>query len=199
MLDGTGRGVVNCSVSSEDKRRAVPVRVFGDRARLLFFHHSIPTGRKVYDMLPVRLLRLQLGELLAADPTTLAPVTAINQMMLVKSVFVPDENLVLADLTPADFAGSTPLVIPDGAVPVGIDPATQEQVISIPPPAGGYRWEATSTLNLPQTIYGFAFFDGDTPRLLATALFPTPIAILGIGDTVEFGPADLRIVLQPMS
>jgi len=150
-------------------------------------------------MIPVTLVRLSLGELLAADVDTVGPVAADNLVQLIREPFTAAETLVLADIVLADFTGSTGKIVPAGTQPVANDPATQEQVISIQPPAGGFRWETTALTNLPQTIYGYAFIDADTPQLLATAQLDTPVTLQAVGEVVDIGAVELRFLLQPIS
>jgi len=150
-------------------------------------------------MLPMQTVRLQLGELLAADPTTLAPAANANEIALVSAAFTPSENMVIGDLTLASFVGSTPIVGATGAQQAGIDPVTSEQVITILAPAGGWRWECTTAPGTPQTVYGFALTTHLGAVLLAVALLPTPVVISAVGDFVDLGAITMRIVLQPIS
>lgn len=149
-------------------------------------------------MLPMIALRLQLGNLLAADTTTLAPVAA-NKIALIAAPVTPDENMVLADLTLATFTGSTPIAGATGAQQVGIDPATQEQVITNLAPAGGWRWECTVAPGSPEVIYGFALVDNAGATLLGIGLLPTPVTIQAVSDFVDLGAVEIRLVLAPMS
>ena len=101
-------------------------------------------------------VREKAATLLAADATTLAPAADGNEIALVKAAFTPAESNVLADLTFADFDGSAPIVCGTGTQPTGLDPNTNDTLITIKPPAGGFRFATTGITNLPQTIYGFA-------------------------------------------
>jgi hypothetical protein len=148
-------------------------------------------------MLAMKALRLALGELLGADTGTLAPV-AVNKIALVKANFALDENLLIGDLTLADFDGSTPLAASATGGLVGIDPITGDQIITIKDPAGGWRWETTGLTNLPQTIYGYALIDNAGATLLAAALFPDPIPLSAVGEQVSIGEATLTIVPAPI-
>lgn len=150
-------------------------------------------------MLPTEAVRLQLGVLLAANAGTLAPAADANVIALIKADFTPSEDLVVGDLTLADFTGSTPIEGATGAQQVGIDPATQDQVITIIEPVGGYRWESTNTANLPQTIYGYCLLSNDLATLLAVEKLPTPLAIQASGQFIDIGNAELRFVAQPIS
>lgn len=149
-------------------------------------------------MLPVRSVRLQLGELLAADTTTLAPVAA-NKIALIAAAFTPDQDLELADLTLATFTGSAAKAGVAGAQTVGNDPVTGEQMVNIIPPAGGYIYICTVAPASPETIYGFALLDNAAAVLLAVEALAVPITITDVGDQVDLGNPDLRFVAQPIS
>lgn len=150
-------------------------------------------------MLPVKSVRLQLGELLAADATTLAPATNANKVALIASPFTPSENLVIGDLTLATFTGSTPLAGATGTQQVGVSPSTGDQIITIKDPAGGYRWECTATPTAPETIYGFALMDNAGAVLLAVEAFDTPITISASGEEINLGTVKMTMVADPLS
>lgn len=149
-------------------------------------------------MLPTKAVRLQLGSLLAADTTTLAPVAA-NKIHLVINAFTPDESLPLASFTLATFTGSTALAGTAGAQPVGTDPVTGAQLITIAPPAGGYIWTCTVAPSPPQTVYGFILTDSAGAVLLGMALLPNPQTIQAVGDQIDIGNPTLTIVQRPIS
>jgi hypothetical protein len=150
-------------------------------------------------MLPTKAVRLALGTLLAADTTTLAPAVTANKISLIKAPFTPSENLVIGDLTLADFATSTAIAGTLGAQLVGTDPATLDQVITIKDPLGGYRWITTALTNLPQTIYGFALTDSTLATLLAVAVLPAPVTLQEVGQFIDLGSVQLTIVTRPIS
>ncbi len=137
-------------------------------------------------MIPTNSLAEQSMKLLAADATTLAPVTA-NKIALVKAPFSPSGTTVLSDLVLADFDGSTPKSGVAGTQPEGVDPATGAVIIDISPGAGGWRWETTGLTNLPQTIYGFALIDDGATTYLAGALLATPIVLSAVNQRVDLG------------
>lgn len=149
-------------------------------------------------MLPMIDLRLALGELLAADVSTLAPVAA-NKIALVNALFANNEGLIATDLTYASFTGSTPKAGAGGTQQAGVDPITGDQVITILVPAGGYRWECTVAPGSPETIYGFALLDATLATLLGAALLTTPVVITSVGDFVDLGAVTIRFVRNPMS
>lgn len=150
-------------------------------------------------MLPMLALRLQLGELLAADDTTLAPAGAANKIALIAGPVTPDENLVVGDIDLASFDGSTPIAGATGTQQAGIDPVTGDQIVTIKEPAGGWRWESTGVTNLPQTIYGFALLDATLAELLAIGMLPVPVTITAAGQEINIGTATFRFVASPMS
>jgi hypothetical protein len=150
-------------------------------------------------MLPMRALRLALGELLAANAATLAPAVDANVIALVAAPFTPGENLVAADLTYATFTGSAPLEGATGSQQAGVDPVTSEQKITILAPAGGWRWECTVAPVAPETIYGYALLNDDSTELLGVEVFANPIPIAAVSDFVDLGAVTITFVLQPMS
>ena len=149
-------------------------------------------------MLPMKALRLQIGELLAADTTTLAPVSA-NKIALLAADFSSNEDLTVADLTLADFDGSTPIAGASGTQLAGIDPLTGEQLVTIKEPAGGWRWEMSGLTVPVQTIFGYALLDSTLADLQAIQKLPAPITLDTVGQQIDIGAAVLRIVLQPVS
>lgn len=149
-------------------------------------------------MLAMKELRLQLGELLAADATLLAPVADNNEIVLIKAAFALGETMVIGGLTLADFDGSTPLLAGLGTQAVGIDPMTQDQVITINEPAGGFRFETSGMTNLPQTIFGYALTTKNGVKLLAVELLDEPITLANVGEQINLGSATLRVVPTPM-
>jgi hypothetical protein len=142
-------------------------------------------------MFASRALRDKALALLAADPATLAPVANNIFMALVKSPFVPSENLQLSDVTLADFQTSTPLMLTLGTQPEALVPGTFDSIIDLLPPAGGFRWVTTGVLNLPQTIYGYVLLDHAQAVVLASALFPSPVVLTIVGERVD----DLKATL----
>jgi len=150
-------------------------------------------------MIPVKSLRLQLGELLAADATTLAPAANGNKIALINAAFVADENAVIGGLSFADFDGSAPKVCGTGDQQAGIEPATQDQLITMLEPAGGFRWETTGVTNLPQTIYGFALTDNAGAVLLGVEQLDAPVTLTALGQEINLGAVQMRIVTNPIS
>lgn len=150
-------------------------------------------------MLPMKAVRLQIGELLAADPTTFAPAADENTIALIIEDFALDESLVAADLTLATFTGSTPLDQGLGTQLVGIDPLTGEQIITLEAPAPGWRWECTADPAEPQTVFGYGWFNDDQTILLGAAKLPLPIQIAASGDEINLGAVQVRMVLDPAS
>jgi hypothetical protein len=164
-------------------------------ARRFFF---FTLSRTEDDMLPMRAIRLALGELLAADVPTLAPAAA-NKIALITTPIAVSENVVFGDLHLATFTGSTPKSGINGAQQAGLNPLTGDQVITILAPAGGWRWEATVAPSPPQTVYGFALVDDGLAVLWGLQLLLVPITIATVGDFVDAGSVQMTFVLQPLS
>lgn len=149
-------------------------------------------------LLPMKAVRLQFGELLAADATTLAPAVNANEVMLVANNVAIDENKVIGDLTAATFTGSANIVGVAGAQLAGIDPATGDQLIQIKAPAGGWRWECTVAPGAPETIYALALVTTGGAALLALQPIES-VVIANVGDVVMGGDLIMRMVAQPAS
>lgn len=150
-------------------------------------------------MLPKKPVRLQLGELLAADATTLAPAALENIVTLLAADFALDEDTLVGSLTAATFTGSTPLDCGLGTQNVGIDPATGEQQITLLSPVGGWRWECTAAPGAPETIYGAMLTNSTGATLLALHKLATPIVVQAVADEVQLGTLKLTIASQPIS
>jgi len=150
-------------------------------------------------MLAMKPVRLQLGELLAADPTTLAPAADANVVFLIMEPFVPDEEMVIGDVTPANFTGSTPLEAGVGTQQVGTDPATSDQRVTVKEPAGGWRWEPTNDVNLPQTIYGYGLATDGLADLLGLALLDEPVTLTEAGQEINLGVVSMTINASPIA
>lgn len=130
-------------------------------------------------------LRDKAMALLAADASTLAPVANNIYLALVKGPFVPSEALAFADITLADFDGSTAIGVTLGTQPEALQPGTLDSVIDLSPPVGGFRWVTTGLTNLPQTIYGYVLLDHAKTTILASALFTSPIVLTIAGERVD--------------
>ena len=149
------------------------------------------------NLTPTRLVRLTIGDALAADPDTFAPPTDANKISLIMSDFTPSEDLTLSDFTLADFTGSAAKSFGTGAQNVGIDPSTGDQVVVLKDPAGGYRWVCTVAPTTPQSIYGIAVTNMDVDVLLGVAKLPTPITITNVNDQIVVGSVEVRLLQTP--
>jgi len=148
-------------------------------------------------MITTKALRAAAANLLAADTATLAAVSA-NKIALVKAPFTPGEDIALADLTLADFDGSTAIDVTSGTQPTAYDPNNNDRIIDLKPPAGGFRFETTGTTHLPQTIYGYVLLDNALAVVLATALLDTPVVLSAIDQRVDLGAPTIRQLANSM-
>lgn len=144
-------------------------------------------------------VREELGTLLAADATTLAPATNANKLALITSAFTPVETLVAASLTYAAGNGLDPILGVTGAQSSGLDPTSNQQEIIINPPAGGYKWLTSGSFAGPITLYGVALLNNGLTVLLAVEAFPAPITVTAAGQIVDADPVKITFVLSPMS
>jgi len=96
--------------------------------------------------------------------------------------------LAIDDLTFATFDGSTPIACGTGTQPEALDRNSNNAVISIKPPAGGFRFETTGTTDLPQTVFGFALLNDDSTVLLAAESLLEPITLSAINQLVQLPP-----------
>jgi hypothetical protein len=149
-------------------------------------------------MLPTVNVRLQLGALLAADTTTLAP-TLANKMALIVAPFTPSENLVYGDLTYGSTNGLIPIDLATGAQEVALDPVSQAQVITLVPGTGpGFRWVTSGSFSGPISVYGTALIDNGGTLLLGVQALPTPIVVSAAGYAIDLDPQTMTFVLQPL-
>lgn len=144
-------------------------------------------------MIPTQALRNQAMSLLAADPTTLAPAALPIYVVLFSNNAAPSEQSVLADFTPANFTGSAPIAVTVGAQPEGFDPGTNDSLIDISPPVGGFRWITGDAMNLPEKIYGYILVDHAQTLLLAAQLLPAPILLTAAAQRIDLGDVNLRL------
>lgn len=148
-------------------------------------------------MLPMKDVRLQLGDLLAADTTTLAPVAA-NKIALIVAPFTPSENLAATDLTLGSSNGLSPLAGIAGAQDVALDAITLAQQITLKPPVSGWRWVSSGVFSASIVVYGYALLDTTLATLLAVQALAEPIVIQDAGYSIDVDPVLLIFVTQPM-
>jgi hypothetical protein len=150
-------------------------------------------------LLPMKAVRLQLGALLAADATTLAPASLANEVALIIAPFALSENLTVASLTLGSTNGLSPINCATGAQEVAQDPVTGSQLITIVPAAGsGFRWVSSGSFTAPITVYGYALLTNAGAVLLGAQALPTPIVFQSAGYQLDIDPLQIGFVLSPM-
>jgi hypothetical protein len=150
-------------------------------------------------MTPVQSLVTAMATALANTPP-LDQVAADNRVGLVMAPFTPSPSTAYADLVLATFTGATPKVVALGAQGSAQDPVSNQMVITIVEPLGGWRFVTSDAVNLPQTIYGYALFDSTGgPDLLASQLLPEPITLVAAGQEINLDTVKLTMVLTPLS
>jgi hypothetical protein len=151
-------------------------------------------------LLPMRNVRLQIGNLLATDPTTLAPATLDNEVALIIAPFTLSEDLTIGSLTLGSTNGLGALSCATGSQEIGIDPVSQAQILTIVPGAvPGFRWLTSGTFTAPITIYGYALCTNAAGALLAAQSLPVPITVSEAGYQINLDPVDMTFVLSPVS
>lgn len=144
-------------------------------------------------MTPTQVMLDSVATAVATDTAVLANALFLK-VFLVKAAFTPGNNLVVSDLTPADFAGSTPLANTSATILKYKDPATGEWIVEVPAPAGGWHWQTTSGVtNLPQSIFGWAVVDNTSAILYGTALLPAPLLLNSLAQGVDLPSVSFRL------
>lgn len=150
-------------------------------------------------MLPVRAVRLLIGTLLSADTTWFTPDDA-NIMLPIVANFVQSETLVIGDLTLGTDHGLGDIAVPKTPL-APVDPSTDAQKLTLTNGAivNNFQWVTSGSFPPNITVYGFALVNNDKSVLIATEKLTNPIVLTGAGQVVEFSPADINFVQQPMS
>jgi hypothetical protein len=104
---------------------------------------------------------------------------------LVNSPFTPGIGLVSGDYSIANFETSGILEPSTDAVNY-YDAETDQNFTRLVPPAGGWNWRTTSTVNLPQTIYGYVVRNG-AGELIGSDLLPEPMLLTRAGESITLG------------
>lgn len=126
----------------------------------------------------------KIAQLLASDVGGLGAAAA-PKVFLVKSAFTPGPALLIANLTKAAFVGSGSKSPTAGVQLSFNDTVTGGRVVQLVEPAGGWHWEATTAVGLPETIYGYYIADSGDGVLYGSALLPAPVVISQIKDAVD--------------
>lgn len=123
----------------------------------------------------------------------------LGKLVPLKAPYTYTPGMALADVTVSDFDGSTPIV--QSAVPSTYsDPLTDDEIIALTGPAGGFQWVTSGTTNLPQTVYGYALTDaGGTTLLAVTDPLTTPIPLTAVGQGIDAGDVGFRVTLSGLS
>lgn len=141
-------------------------------------------------MIPSRELFEAMIDAMAADTAYLAAATAMHAHLVVSN-FVPSQTTALADLDLATFTGSAPKSAGTGAQSVFLDALTNQMVIQLKEPAGGWTWVCTANPAEPETVYGIAMTDTANAVLLGTLLLAEAVTISASGQ--GFSVPDIRL------
>ena len=137
-------------------------------------------------MQPTRAIWRKQADLLAADTTSLAAITAMNVHLFTNDV-TPSLDMLLADLTEATFTGSTAIGAGTGTQPSNYDASDGLLTIWIKEPAGGFLWTCTVTPVAAQTVFGFYLTDNANAVLYAAQRLLQPVTISMAGQVIDIG------------
>lgn len=149
-------------------------------------------------MTPTQTIIDRVSALLATDTTTLDQATDALKVTLIMANFTPGPDTDIGSLTVATFTGSGAKLAGTGAAQNFRDPSTGQQVVQLKEPAGGWHWQATDAVNLPQTIYGFVVTSNDLSETFGSYKFPVPIQLLSAGDGVDIPQVRFNVVNPPL-
>jgi len=136
-------------------------------------------------LVPVAAIVNRPMQLLAADTATFDKTDSGEQQLhLAKAAFTPSPNIVFSDFVEADFNGYAPIPAVAHSADWTTDPLTGAQIVELPPPELGWRWETGSAANLPQTIYGWYLTQVDDETMVGCQLFDTPIVLTAASQVI---------------
>lgn len=150
------------------------------------------------DMIASTLLSQSVAELVGADATRLADPADAPKVTLIIDDFSPDPSTDPMTLMFATFTGSTPKSATAGAQAVGVDPLTNESIITLNEPVGGWRWECTADPATPETVYGFVVTDQAQAVLYGIQHLDEPVQISLAGHEINLQSLTYRCVLAPL-
>jgi len=123
----------------------------------------------------------------------------LGKVVPLKAAYTPGLDLVFADLSLANFDGSTGLTQDDEPV-IYTDPGTGDIIVNLVEPAGGWEWVTSGVTNLPQTIYGYALLNAAGNAVLAvTEPLASPITLNAAGQGIDAGSLTFRIPVGSIS
>lgn len=126
---------------------------------------------------------------LRSNMTTLVPFDAPMTLTPIMEPFVATDDLDLATLVPATFTGSAAKT--SGSPDVYYDSVLDRECIRLPDPLGGWAWQPTNGVNLPQTIYGFLVIDDAADRMASFNI--APVLLSSVLDAVILGSVEFTM------
>lgn len=144
-------------------------------------------------MYPTNTLRNRIAALLAADATTLAHAEDPIKVTLIQNEIPLAPDMVVADLTLFTSNGCSAVEGVAGAQNESIDPLTGDYTVDLTAPAGGFRFETTSTPTDSVTITGAAITDNAGTTLLGVVVLDDPIVLNGTNQSIDLGAIRMRI------
>lgn len=150
-------------------------------------------------MQPSQALANSASTLVAADTTNLAAATAVK-LHLAAATFTPSLSLTVASFTEATFTGYAPLAAGATGTQVQFfDPATNNSIVEVKAPAGGWFFKTTASTGLPQTIFGSYLTDNGSANLLGSQLLTPSVTLTATGQGVEIPTVRFTFPPSPMT
>ena len=126
-----------------------------------------------------------INDALAANTDLWGVGTPAVHVKLIQNSFVPNPGILITDLVPASFTGSTPQLVALPPQTKIFDDLNGRRGILMKPSAGMFVWTCTAYPDAPQVMYGWAATDIDDTVVYASDLLPIPITIKEPGNFVE--------------
>ena len=149
-------------------------------------------------VIPVSAVLAQIANLIATDVTELNAIARVN-VHLAQAPFTPGPGLTLGALTEATFNTYAAIAQAAGVPNTYTDPATEEWLVQLLQPIGGWQWSAGSLADLPQTIYGWYVTDNANANLFYAELFAAPVTLAAIGNGVNIDQVNVRLSQAALS
>ncbi len=146
-------------------------------------------------MIPTNTILDKIVTLLQNDTTTFASATLAVKIHLAKAAFTPAPTRIITDFTEANFTGFAAKVAGLNAQQFFFDQTTGMRVMQLIEPVGGWHWQPTDGLQLPQTIFGYYCTDNASAVVYGSALLPAPVTLQNAGDGIDIG--QVRLSFSP--
>lgn len=151
-------------------------------------------------MVPAQAFIDAIATAIGADTDWLAAPTTFVALHLAKAAFTPSPALDIGTLEEANFVGYAAIHAASAATQVFKEPDSEQLVIQVREPAGGWHFETTSGVGLPQTVYGYYLTSSDGTDLIGSALLPDgPFTFTDNGQGLDIAQVRFLLDLIPLT